>query len=97
MIHRDRTPRENEGKIVFYARSLSSFLLYHRSSRTDVLFFWEKGRRPPRKWWFKEKMIRKNRPFGRGVLKKRPLHFFQKCTVQEDHHPPPHQDDGLFL
>ena len=89
MIHRDRTPRENEGKIVFYARSLSSFLLYHRSSRTDVLFFWEKGRRPPRKWWFKEKMIRKNRPFGRGVLKN-VLSIFYKNALSKrttTHHP----------
>ena len=89
MIHRDRTPRENEGKIVFYARSLSSFLLYPRSSRTDVLFFWEKGRRPPRKWWFKEKMIRKNRPFGRGVLKN-VLSIFYKNALSKrttTHHP----------
>ena len=87
MIHRDRTPRENEGKIVFYARSLSSFLLYHRSSRTDVLFFWEKGRRPPRKWWFKEKMIRKNRPFGIGVLKNVLSKFFTKMHCPRG--PPP--------
>ena len=96
MIHRDRTPRENDGKIVFYARSLSSFLLYHRSSRTDVLFFWEKGRRPPRVVVQREDDSKKSSVWKRGI-KKRPLHFLQKCTVQEDHHPPPHQDDGLFL
>ena len=97
MIHRDRTPRENEGKIVFYARSLSSFLLYPRSSRTDVLFFGEKGRRPPRKWWFKrEDDSKKSSVWKRGIKKTSSLHFLQKCTVQEDHHHHPTKTTVFF-
>ena len=97
MIHRDRTPRENEGKIIFYARSLSSFLLYHRSSRTDVLFFLGEGASSSSQVVVqREDDSKKSSVWKRGI-KKRPLHFLQKCTVQEDHHPPPHQDDGLFL
>ena len=87
MIHRDRTPRENEGKIVFYARSLSSFLLYHRSSRTDVLFFWEKGRRPPRKWWFKREDDSKKSSVWKRGIKKTSSPFFPKMHCPRG--PPP--------
>ena len=89
MIHRDRTPRENEGKIVFYARSLSSFLLYHRSSRTDVLFLGEKGRRPPRVVVQREDDSKKSSVWKRGI-KKRPLQIFYKNALSKrttTHHP----------
>ena len=95
MIHRDRTPRDNEGKIVFYARSLSSFLLYHRSSRTDVLFLGEGASSSPQVVVQREDDLKKSSVWKRGIKTSSP-NFLQKCTVQEDHHPPPHQDDGLF-
>ncbi len=61
-------PRENEGKIVFYARSLS-LLLYHRSSRNTVLFLGGgegRPRRVVREDFDSRRRGRKNRPLEEG-------------------------------
>ena len=96
MIHRDRTPRENEGKS-FFTRVLfrrSFCIIDHRAL---MFFFLGEGASSSSQVVVqREDDSKKSSVWKRGI-KKRPLHFLQKCTVQEDHHPPPHQDDGLFL